>query len=218
MLPEIKAILFDLDGVLVDATEWHYESFNQALHFYNIPVISRPLHLNKYDGLPTREKLKQYPETMNLSTELHHEIIQLKQKLFMEIVDIHWLPNMVHQKTLERLKLEGYKLAVCTNSIRETAIHLLNKAELMIHLDFFLSNQDVEYAKPHPEIYLKAMTILHLQPKNVLICEDNIRGIIAAQKSGAFVLKIESVQDVNYGNIRKEINKIEAHNKILENQ
>ena len=53
----IKAILFDMDGVLIDAKEWHYEAFNKAINLFGLQ-ISRYDHLRTFDGLPTKEKLK----------------------------------------------------------------------------------------------------------------------------------------------------------------
>ena len=52
----IKAIIFDMDGVLIDAKEWHYDALNKALMFYAYPTISIKDHLNKFDGIPTKEK------------------------------------------------------------------------------------------------------------------------------------------------------------------
>lgn len=52
---KIKAVLFDMDGVLVEAKDWHYEALNRALDVFGLP-ISRSEHLSQYDGLPTRTK------------------------------------------------------------------------------------------------------------------------------------------------------------------
>ena len=64
---QIKAVLFDMDGVLIDAKEWHYEALNRALALFGMP-ISRFEHLTTFDGLPTRKKL----EMLSLELSLIH--------------------------------------------------------------------------------------------------------------------------------------------------
>ena len=73
-----------------------------------------------------------------------------------------------------------------------------------------LSNEDVKKAKPDPEIYLTAIGKLNLKPEECLIVEDNQNGIKAAKSSGAHVLEVKSVKDVNYDNIVKAIQEAEA--------
>ena len=84
-MKKIKGIVFDMDGVLVDAKEWHYESLNKALEFFGFS-ISRSDHENKFDGLPTSKKLEMISKNENLPTELHTFINKLKQKFTMQMV------------------------------------------------------------------------------------------------------------------------------------
>ena len=115
-------------------------------------------------------------------------------------------------KTDCKLKSEGYKLALASNSVRITIDMMMEKADLKKYLDFTLSNQDVQKSKPDPEIYNVAIKKLGLSPKECLIVEDNINGINAAKASGANVLKVESVHDVTYQNIKNKIHEIENNN------
>ena len=66
----IKAVIFDMDGVLIDAREWHYEALNRALRLFGME-ISRTDHLTTFDGLPTRRKLEMLSSTNGLPVELH---------------------------------------------------------------------------------------------------------------------------------------------------
>ena len=118
-------------------------------------------------------------------------------------------PMFNHQYALSRLKSEGYKLALASNSVRITIDMMMEKADLAQYLDFTLSNQDVVKAKPDPEIYNKAIARLGFKPEECLILEDNQNGIEAALASGAHLLKIGTVHDVTYTNIRNRINEIE---------
>ena len=75
----IKAVIFDMDGVLIDAKEWHYESLNSALSLFGYE-ISRHDHLVTYDGLPTKKKLEMLSLENGLPTSLHAFVNQLKQQ------------------------------------------------------------------------------------------------------------------------------------------
>lgn len=205
----IKAILFDMDGVLIDAKEWHYEALNRALqHFgYKIP---RESHLTTFDGLPTRQKLKMLNQTAELPAGLVEFINEIKQVYTLEISYQRCKPSFNHMFALSRLKAEGYRMAVCSNSVRQTVEALMQLSGLGSHLDLMISNQDVTKSKPNPEMYLKAMNALNVAPEECLILEDNDHGIQAALGSGGHLLKIGVPSDVTYQAIKARIAEIEA--------
>lgn len=207
----IKAILFDMDGVLIDAKEWHYEALNRALRLFGYE-ISRFDHIHTFDGLPTRDKLKLLSEGSNLPVGLHGFLNQLKQQYTLELIAQKCRPVFQHEYALSRLKREGFLLAVCSNSVRTTILEMMDRAKLSEYLDLILSNEDVERAKPDPEIYLAAMKRLGLEAEQCLILEDNKNGIQAAKASGGHLLKIDTVADVNYANIRDRIEQISSGN------
>lgn len=206
---KIKAVIFDMDGVLIDAKEWHYEALNKALGLFGYE-ISRYEHLVTYDGLPTADKLSMMTLEKQLPKGLHKYINALKQEYTMEKIFVNCRPLFVHEYALSRLKSEGYRLAVASNSIRATVDIMMQKASLERYLEFSLSNQDVKKAKPDPEIYNVAISRLGLDPSECLIVEDNKNGLAAAAASGANVMKVETVYDVNYDNIRKNIDRCEV--------
>ncbi|MBZ7982777.1 HAD family phosphatase [Campylobacter sp. RM12640] len=204
----IKAIFFDMDGVLIDAKEWHYEALNKALAHFGIN-INLYEHLSTYDGLPTKKKLQMLNLTKGLSPKLFDFLNDLKQIYTMQIVHSSCKPNFIHEYALSKLKNEGYKMAVCSNSIKNTVDVMMQKAALENYLDFKISNEDVTKAKPDPQMYLLAMQKLNLKPHECMICEDNENGIKAAKASGANVMIIDTPSDVNYENIKKHINLFE---------
>ena len=205
----IKAIVFDMDGVLVEAKEWHYEALNKALGLFGYE-ITREEHLTTYDGLPTKTKLKRLTEEKGLPAALHSFINEMKQQYTVFMIFQYCRPRFDHEYALSRLKAEGYRLAVGSNSVRMTIELMMQKSALQKYLEFTLSNQDVTKPKPDPEIYVKAIERLGLSPQEVLIVEDNHNGVKAALASGAHLLKVETVDDVNYDNIRARIDEIEG--------
>lgn len=205
---KIKAVIFDMDGVLIDARDWHYESLNKALGLFG-SEITRYDHLVTFDGLPTKKKLEMLSLEGGLPIKLHDFINDLKQEYTWEIVYTKCKPIFHHRYALSKLKSEGYVLSVCSNSVRKTIELMMERSGLMPYLDFFLSNQDVVKGKPDPEIYNKAIERLGFLPCECLIVEDNQNGIKAALASGAHLLKVENPNDVTYQNIVKRINEIE---------
>jgi HAD superfamily hydrolase (TIGR01509 family) len=205
----ISAIIFDMDGVLIEAKEWHYQALNKALGLFGME-ISRYDHLVTYDGLPTKTKLQMLSVERGLPKGLHNFINEMKQQYTMDIVHAECKPRFYHEYALAKLKSEGYKMAVCSNSIRSTVEVMMQKSLLEGYLDFYISNQDVTHPKPSPEMYNKAISKLGLSPQECLVVEDNENGIKAALASGAHVLRVKSVEDVNYQNVKHAISNIES--------
>ncbi len=198
-----------MDGVLVDAKDWHYEALNNALGLFGLG-ISRYDHLVTYDGLPTRKKLEMLSAESGLPSRLHDFINHMKQQYTMELICTQCKPIFFHEYALSKLKKDGYRLALASNSIRHTIEVMMERAELANYLDFFLSSEDVLIGKPDPEIYIKAIDKLGLDPKECLIIEDNENGKQAALGSGAWLMEVSSVEEVNYSNIMQTIMRIES--------
>ena len=205
---KIKAILFDMDGVLIDAKEWHYEALNQSLGLFGY-TITRSEHLSMYDGLSTRQKLEKLTIEKGLPKELHDFINEMKQKYTVRMIYENCRPRFNHEYALSKLKSEGYKIAVCSNSIRMTIKMMMEYARLDSYLDCIISNQDVKKPKPDPEVYLTAMRQLHLESEECLICEDNDNGIKAGLASHGDLMTIRTVDDVNYEALKERIARIE---------
>ena len=206
---KIKAILFDMDGVLIEAKEWHYEALNRALKLFGMP-ISRFDHLTSFDGLPTLRKLEMLTLERGLPKELHVFINEMKQKYTMEIIHAQCKPTFIHEYALSNLKDKGYKLAVCSNSVRNTVETMMQRSALSGYLDFMMSNEDVNRGKPDPEMYVRSMEHFALKPTECLIIEDNENGIKAARASGGHLLVVKEVTEVNLSNIINRISEIEG--------
>ena len=205
---KIKAVLFDMDGVLIDAKDWHYEALNKALRLFGIE-ISRYDHLHTFDGLPTKEKLKMLSTQYFLPEQLHQTINQLKQAYTEDYICQCCRPMFHHEYALSRLHSEGYRIAVCSNSIRSTIQTMITKAGLLPYVDLIVSNEDVKRAKPDPEMYTTAINSFGLKPSECIVVEDNPNGIQAGKASGAAVLEVATVYDVNYDNICRMIEECE---------
>jgi beta-phosphoglucomutase len=206
---KIKAVLFDMDGVLIDAKEWHYEALNRALNHFGFN-ISRYDHLVTFDGLPTRAKLKMLSMEHGLPEALHEFLNDLKQTYTMEIVHAKCKPTFQHEYALSQLKQKGYRLAVASNSVRNSVQVMMQKSALAPYLDVLLSNEDVLHGKPAPDLYLAAAEKVGIPPAQCLVVEDNPKGIEAAERAGCPVLVVETVFDVTLDRILNAILKEES--------
>ena len=205
----IKAILFDMDGVLIEAKDWHYDALNRALAHFGY-TISRESHLSTFDGLPTRQKLKMLSAARGLPEGLHEFMNALKQTYTLEISHQRCKPVFNHQYALSKLKAEGYRLAVCSNSVRQSVEAMMKLSALAPYLELLVSNEDVSKGKPDPEMYLKAMAHFDLAPEECLILEDNDHGIQAARAAGGHLMKIGVPDDVTYHAIKARVAEVEA--------
>jgi hypothetical protein len=199
-----KLIIFDLDGVLVEAKIIHYEALNKALgEKYS---ISWDEHLSIYDGLKTNQKLEMLTERKNLPKENHKQVWDDKQKYTLEALQ-QLSPNLTLQSVFNTLVENGYKIAVCSNSIRKTVLTVLSKLGIIEFIDLIISNEDVKNSKPHPEMYWKAMSVMGVLPEETLIIEDSPYGLLAANRSKANIMRVGSPKDITYNNISKYLNK-----------
>lgn len=207
-MTKIKAVVFDMDGVLIDAKDWHYDALNRALQHFGF-TISRYDHLVTFDGLPTRKKLEMLSREHGLPTGLHGFLNELKQVYTTELVHAHCKPRFQHEFALSRLKAAGYRLAVASNSVRKSVELMMEKSRLTGYLDAIVSNQDVPHAKPAPDIYHKAAELIGVKPGDCLVVEDNANGIAAARAAGANLLVVQDPNDVTWDRIVSQIQRIE---------
>lgn len=204
-MSRIRAILFDMDGVLVNARPWHFEALNEALLRHGYRPIAPEDHLRHYDGLPTRRKLALLAQSQPIPAAEFEAINATKQALTLEVARAKCAPVPALVETLVRLRADGFLMAVCSNSVRASVDLLLEQSALTPFFAFTLSSDDVTHPKPHPEIYSKAMQRLQLAPEACLIAEDNVNGIAAARASGAHVLEIGDCGEVRYDALLRKI-------------
>ena len=204
----IKLVVFDLDGVLVEAKNIHFEALNKALKQY---AITWEEHLSIYDGLKTNQKLEMLHERKGLPKEYFKDIWEAKQKYTLEALsDLKESDQL--KVCMNSLVNEGYKIACCSNSIRKTVLTVLSKLGIIEYFDLIISNEDVTNSKPHPEMYWKAMSKMTVLPEETLIVEDSPYGLLAANRAKAHVLRVGNPEEVTYNNVYKSIQQINNNN------
>jgi HAD superfamily hydrolase (TIGR01509 family) len=200
-----KLVIFDLDGVLIESRELHYEALNAALSRVDDKfVITREEHLSLYDGLNTTKKLEMLSERKGLDRKYFNQIWQDKQTATFNLIRQFPKNNRLRQM-FAKLSMSGIKIAIASNSIRETVKLALLSIGVMEYVDYYVSNEDVKRTKPYPEMYWQCMTALDVLPKNTVIIEDSHIGRQGALDSGAHLVPVKDSHDLTMEKIDEAI-------------
>ena len=200
-----KLVIFDLDGVLIESRELHYEALNDALRKVGSEfVITREEHLSLYDGLNTTKKLEMLSEKKGLDRKYFNQIWQDKQVATFNLIRQFPKNNKLRQM-FAKLSSNGIKISIASNSIRETVKLALLSIGVMEYVDYYVSNEDVKRTKPYPEMYWQCMTALNVLPKNTVIIEDSHIGRQGALDSGGHLVPVKDSHDLTMEKIDEAI-------------
>lgn len=209
---DLKAVIFDMDGVLIDARDWHYRALNEALELFGT-TITYEEHLNRFNGLPTREKLTALTSDGRLPKHLHPVVSAVKQERTLREAARLCFPMVDHLLLVSWLRARRLKVGVATNSIRATSTTMLQFAGILDQLDCLVTNEDVDRAKPHPDVYLKACSSLGVDPSSTLVVEDHPIGVQAAMSAGCQVIRVAGPEDVNIALLEGRLQVFHAHSE-----
>lgn len=174
---EVKAVLFDMDGVLVDSLDaWCY-TFNDTLRHFGLKTIPRKEFIKDF-GAPIEHDVKKYFNGKTVKEVEHAYNLKFKQsmkylRLFPEAVD-----------ALEKLKRSKVKIGLITNSTRFIVSAILHHFRLKNYFQAIVTMDDVKRRKPNPEMILKACKILKVKPKNTILVGDTKNDILAGKRAG----------------------------------
>lgn len=201
-------VIFDLDGVLIESRELHFAALNDALNSIDSKyVISKEEHLATYDGLPTKAKMKLISEKKGLPSEFHQTVWERKQKYTIERLSQTKSSDKLRE-IFQYLKDENFKIAVASNSIRDTIIMSLVKLGVMEYVNYIQSNEDVKRNKPSPEMYWNCMVALDAIPATTIIVEDSHIGRQGALDSGAKLLPVEDSNDLTLHKVKIAVHEL----------
>lgn len=178
-----KAIIFDMDGVLIDSPKYVWKSFNMLLSKFGIHILDEDI--KKYLGRSLRDQIKMWREDYNLKEEIDYA--QFSKDAFeqeIKLIGNDLKNNDELNKLLDSLKKNGFKLAVATSSHKPRAHKILETLGIKDIFEIIVTVEDVENHKPHPDIFLKAVKDLKLKPSECVVIEDAVNGIQAAKKGG----------------------------------
>lgn len=200
-----NAFIFDLDGVLIDSKEIHFNSLNLALSEINEAyVISKEEQANIFEGLSTKAKLDILSYSKGLPKELHNIIWEKKQICSSEMFQVFDRDEDLI-KLFKLIRSFNIKIGVASNAIRDTVVGSLKSLGVYELVDYALSNEDVSNPKPNPEIYKTMMSLLGSSPETTIIFEDSEIGQAAAKASLAKLFPVIERKDITLAYISKAI-------------
>lgn len=172
-----KAIIFDMDGVLVDTTKAHAEAFDKTLK-----EISKFFDYSKYTGMSTEETFEKF-----FSKELIERLSKMKRDNVSEnISGLNMFENA--ENLLRLIKNKDIKLGLCTSASSERTTKILSKFKIYQLFDLIITKEDVSRGKPDPEIYLKALSTLKVSPSEAIVIEDAKNGIESSKRAKIFTI------------------------------
>lgn len=204
----IKLVIFDLDGVLVDTPDMHFETFAQAYYDFTNISITKKEHDLDFNGRSTKTKLKILGERDNLESTTKQNIWNKKQDYTFDFIREKICVDETKIELLRFLKNEGYKIACASNAIYRTVESILEKMQILEYFDLILSNENVNNPKPSAEIYLKTMIDLNCNPSNTLIIEDSKVGYESAISTNAEVLRVVNAKEVTLEKIKNHLDSL----------
>lgn len=207
-------ILFDLDNVIIDSADYHYNGVNKALkklYDYEIPYDE---HIKEYNGLPTKVKIAKLIEYGKLPVNANLKLInQLKQSYTISIINENCKPDPDKLFIMNNLATDGWTIGCVTNSIRQTTEIMLNKSGLGQFMSVVVCGDEVAKGKPDPEGYRFAREKLGAGPWDVLVIEDSPYGVEAAVGAECITYQVKDYADVNWATINNAIGMVDELRK-----
>ena len=189
----MKAVIFDMDGVIIDSEPVHFE-VEQAL----IEKLGGKLETQEHEKFVGTTDYYMWNKLKNKfdfepSVE---EIIEMKKQMFLEKIDQIKLMNNC-KKLIVNLYKKGYPLAIASSNNRITVDKVIKKFDLGKYMKFVISGEEVNEGKPNPEIFLTAAKKMHILPEDCLVIEDAHNGVKAAKAAG---MKCVGLKNLEHGN------------------
>jgi HAD superfamily hydrolase (TIGR01509 family) len=202
----ISVVTFDLDGVLVESKELHFEAFIKALMFVDAQfAMTKEEHDQAYCGLSTKQKLNKLSEEAGFPREKHDDVWRKKQEYTVSLVNQVVKKDSRLRNVLQTLSDAGYPIAVASNCIRDSVNSLLEAIGIKDLVLFTVSNEDVSSPKPEPEIYTVVVEHFGISPMQMLVIEDSSHGKQAAVMSGANLCTVKNPGEVTVSRLTESL-------------
>ncbi len=186
-MQKLEAVLFDMDGVIVDSNPIHKEVLIEFCRKYGVELDEENLRENVY-GRTNKDWIP------NVFGEVSDETIEAytkeKEEMFREVFipKDHIVPGLI--EFLELLDHAGIRKVIATSAPAENADYILKELDIASHFDAVLNASHVSKSKPDPEPYLKAAKAGDAEPQNCIVFEDSISGVRSGSAAGAKVVGV----------------------------
>lgn len=206
----IQALLWDLDGVLVNAMPLHEEAFLIAVHVEGKIDLTQQEHAQHYAGLPTKVKVAKLITEKRLDPRYAEAVVKAKQHWTQEFITYRVHPDPSRIALLEHFQ-SHFRMGCVTNCIKKTTMDLLERSQLLKYVrECIVTNEDA-LPKPSPEPYQKACGLLEVDPKEALVFEDHDVGMTSAFSAGCQATQIKTYEELTVERVWDAIKKAELY-------
>ena len=189
---DIKAVIFDLDGTLLDNNEYHLKTWKHYLKEEGIDISDE--NYNAHVNGRTNKDAIEYIYGRKMSDAEAMEYTLEKEAIYREIYQPHIKPVEGVIPFLELLDRKGIPIGMATSGIQVNIDFMFEHIPIKKYFKVIVHSAHIKNGKPHPEIYLKAASLLNIAPENCLVFEDSAVGIQSGKAAGMKVIAIDTTQ------------------------
>ena len=187
----LKAVISDLDGVIVDTVPIHFKAWKKMFGEYGKEFTFED-YKEKVDGIPRVDGARAI--LTDLTEEEVKKACDIKQSYFLEVIKAGDVPAYDStRKLFETLKNKGIKVAVISSS--KNCPYILEKINMYPIIDAEVSGNDITIGKPDPQIFLMAAEKIGVDPSECVVFEDAVLGVLSAKNAGMKCVGIDRHND-----------------------
>lgn len=191
----MKAVIFDMDGVLIDSEPLHLLTDKSLLKRLNVEVEEN--YFDKYVGVTNPVMWKEIVTSFNIQRSLQ-EILNIELSLKLKLLKKgNYLPMEGVLELLKDLYDHNIPISIASSSSSIFIKEVFKKLKIEKYVQLYISGENIEKSKPEPDIFLKTAELLQVRPEECIVIEDSKNGVIAAKRAG---MKCIGFQNVNSGN------------------
>ena len=184
----LKAVLFDLDGVIIDSEPLHVKALQVACAHYGFKLL--PEDIVRFKGLTEARVARHFIDAQTKTPPTCEDFIAYKSAIYTRLVadELTIFDGVLDFMNLCRA--QSWRIGLTTSALPENAASVLRKFHLARYFDVMVTGGDVEHGKPHPEPYLKTAQRLGVSPQDCLVIEDSLNGVRSGKSAGCRVLAL----------------------------
>lgn len=183
----IKAVIFDLDGVISDSQRLHDKANAEILRSYGIKISPQAI-TNRWAGIPQRKVFEGIFKDNNIQPDIDKAVFDKWELVKKNIGKIKEIPGAT--KFIKKLHEEKYSLAVASSANADFINRVLNVLKIISYFIAVVDADEVRHGKPSPDIFLKTAEKLNINPSGCLVIEDAPTGVQAAKSAGMICVAI----------------------------
>jgi len=194
----IKAVIFDMDGVLIDSEPLWRRAMIKG--FGENGIVITEAQCRQTTGQRLNEVVQLWVHKQQMPAEMTAKIEQDIVRDLIELIDQEGKSMSGANKAIETCENCNLKIGLATSSSVLILEAVLNKLQISHHFDAVLSAQNLKHAKPHPEVFINCAELLGVKPQECLVIEDSVNGIVAAK---AAQMQVIAVPDEEHKNLKQ---------------